>query len=334
MAAWGKARCGTDACGRGGVARPDRAEVVRAAADGVAFGYPLVVSGLLLDALRGGPAAPLRACGLAEAVRDGPDGVGDDPAGVSGWMDLAVEPVVLSVHGAAVDLLDGWTEVFASPAAGSGTAHHVVVGPYWHGTLPPDLDRVRSPTAIAWVTGPHGGAAGDAPGYRLTPLSAWSAAGGTAAGAAGMVSGPAPGGTGGPGRARDTGPPTPPADRVAVMHPRVLFGLLGRLMADNPPPPADDPVVERLAAIGVLTGEDYDWDGLDPQAREDVLRGVWDGLDTVEAHGRAARAAARRGVVGPRPRGGFGGDHAARAGTALAVVGLLRAPAGTGALEP
>lgn len=336
MAAWdrGGVRAGaaTNAGGWAvGVARPERAEVVRDAAEGVVFGYPLVVSGLLLDTLGGGGA---RACGRADGVRDGPDGVGDDPPGVSGWMDLSVEPVVLSVRGGRVDLVDAWARVFASPAPTAGRAGHVVVGPYWHGPLPPGLDPVRSPTAIAWIagsgSGPGAGAGTPATRarYRLAALSCWT---------------PQRDGDGWDGTGAERGdpaPPTPPADRIAVMHPRVLFGRLGRLMADNPPAPADDAVVERLAGIGVLAGEAYDWAALDDQARQDVLRGVREGLDTVEAHGRAARTASRDRwptAGAALRRGGTHTEHAERAeraGAALALLGLLRAPAGTGALEP
>lgn len=337
--------------------RPDQNQIVGAAAEAVVFGYPLVVSALLLgqmaaahaergeSTLSGRAGRASAAFGRAEAERTDAGGVDADPLGLLAWLDVAAEPVVLSVPDTPVDdsgvvMLDGWTHVFAphEPRTNAGAAHTAVAGPYWHGLLPPGVHSVRSPTAIVWLTSPTHSARvrlshrPSAPGYRLTPLSAWDSRHGSST-TPPPATGPATCALGDrldAGRGVDRS--IPPAGQVAAMHPRVFLGALGLLMADNPPLPADDPVIERIARIGVLIGEEYDWDALDPQARADVRHGVREGLNTVEEAGRAARAAMRRGGGGLRQVGGFGTDYAGRAGAALASLGLLRASAPAGAL--
>ena len=37
-----------------------------------------------------------------------------------------------------------------------------------------------------------------------------------------------------------------------------FFGRLARLMKDNPPAPADAPMVEKLRSVGIEPGKDFD----------------------------------------------------------------------------
>lgn len=78
-----------------------------------------------------------------------------------GWLDLAGEPVVISVpdtHGRyhLLQLLDMWTDSFAGigkRTTGTRAGNFVVVGPGWQGDVPQGLQRINAPTPFVWVIG-------------------------------------------------------------------------------------------------------------------------------------------------------------------------------------
>ena len=171
------------------------------------------------------------------------------------WIDVSDEPMVLAHPDAGeryflLPMLDGWTNVFASPGTrttGSGAAVFAIVGPRWSGELPDDVQEIRSPTGMVWMIGrtqTNGKADYDnvhhfQDGITLTPLSAWGS---------------------------DYSPPadaqvdpdvemtTPPPDVLEAMDARAFFGRLAALMVDNPPADDDAPALERFAAIGLAPG--------------------------------------------------------------------------------
>ena len=51
---------------------------------------------------------------------------------------------------------------------------------------------------------------------------------------------------------------TPPLVQVQKMDAGAFFGRLARLMKDNPPAPADAPMVEKLKTLGIEPGKDFD----------------------------------------------------------------------------
>ncbi|HEX4421941.1 MAG TPA: DUF1254 domain-containing protein [Kofleriaceae bacterium] len=173
----------------------------------------------------------------------------------SAFLDLANEPIVLSVpdtHGRyyLLPMFDAWTNVFASPGTrttGNGARDFVIVGPDWNQPLPAGLEPLRSPTNIAWIlgrtqtNGPDDYAAVRElqQGYRLVPLSA-----------SGAPYTPPHGRVASSDR-------TPPVDRLKAMTATSYFAALARLMATNPPPAADAPMLAKLAAIGVVPGAPF-----------------------------------------------------------------------------
>jgi len=175
------------------------------------------------------------------------------------WLDLKREPIVLSVpdtHGRyyLMEMLDGWTNVFASPGkrtTGTSKSDYAVTGPGWSGTLPAGVKEIKSPTALVWVVGrtQTNGKADFAAvhaiqdGYKLTPLSAWGK------------------------------PYTPPKDvavdqkidvkaapveMVAAMDATTVFNRLAKLMKDNPPAAVDASMVAKMASIGIAPGQPFD----------------------------------------------------------------------------
>ena len=175
------------------------------------------------------------------------------------FFDVGKEPWVLSIPAmgdryALFPLLDGWTTVFEVPGkrtTGTGAQTYAVTGPGWTGTLPDGVKEYKSPTSLVWLLGriyctgtPEDYKAVHAlqDELKLVPLSAYGK------------------------------PYTPPAgvvdpsidmktavrDQVNRMDAVEYFTLLCELMKTNPPTAADAPMVEKMAAIGIVPGQSFD----------------------------------------------------------------------------
>lgn len=94
------------------------------------------------------------------------------------WLDLAQEPLVLSVPDARdfsralgvtsntsgetapryylLQMLDAWTNVFDAPGLrtrGPEARKFLLSGPGWQGVVPEGLERIAAPTNMVWITG-------------------------------------------------------------------------------------------------------------------------------------------------------------------------------------
>jgi hypothetical protein len=175
------------------------------------------------------------------------------------FFDVGKEPWVLSIPAmndryALFPLLDGWTTVFEVPGkrtTGTGAQTYAVTGPGWTGTLPDGVKEYKSPTSLVWLLG-RVYCTGTPEDYKavhalqdelkLVPLSAYGK------------------------------PYTPPVgvvdpsidmktavrDQVNRMDAVEYFTLLCELMKTNPPTAADAPIVEKIAAIGIVPGQSFD----------------------------------------------------------------------------
>lgn len=77
---------------------------------------------------------------------------------------------------------------------------------------------------------------------------------------------------------------TPVRDQVNAMDAATYFDTLARLMKDNPPAPADAPMVAKMAKIGIVPGQPFDASKLDP-ATTQALQGVPKaGAEKIRAH--------------------------------------------------
>ena len=111
----------------------------------------------------------------------GPVFVGDRSAAYAdgiasvAWLDLSREPVILHMPpGRSVQLMDAWTNVFATPSGGQ-PRDFLIVGPSWDGDVPSAMTVISSPTEMALILVPSPGAVGDSvvsqDPMSLTPLS-------------------------------------------------------------------------------------------------------------------------------------------------------------------
>jgi hypothetical protein len=151
-------------------------------------------------------------------------------------------------------MLEGWTNIFADPGTrttGTGAGDFAIVGPGWHGELPPGVEELRSSTNLVWILGrtyctgtPEDYAAVHAiqDEYKLVALSAW-----------GKPYTPPPGKVD-----ASIDMKTPVREQVERMDTVSFFTLLAALMKQNPPYAEDASVLARFKQIGLIPGQDFD----------------------------------------------------------------------------
>lgn len=235
------------------------------------------------------------------------------------WLDVSREPVVLSLPDTAgrfylMPMLDAWTNVIASPGkrtTGTRRGAFAIVGPEWKGTLPKGVKEIRSPTAMVWIVGrTQVNSRQDLAAvhrlqdqYRLVPLSVWQKGGRVA---------PAPAAP----RATMIDTESSPAEQVAAMDAQAFFSRLAALLPDNPPAPADAPMVEKMTRMGIVAGEPFKTTVLEPSTARAVQEGATAALTGIAAQVKKAEA----GDTGWRvwhEGGGYGTDYVARATVAM-----------------
>jgi hypothetical protein len=190
--------------------------------------------------------------------------------------DLSKEPIVLHVPDTQgryylIQIMDAWTNVFASlgkRTTGTQAADFALVGPGWQGTLPPGVKKIQAPTNMVWILGrtqcngkdDYAAVNAIQRQYTLTPLSSY----------------------GKPYTPPGFGPADPSADlttapvtQVARMDTATFFGRLAQLMKNNPPVPADAPMVEKLAGLGIVPGKPFDPVAVGPATVKGLEKAVW-----------------------------------------------------------
>jgi len=192
----------------------------------------------------------------------------------STFLDLRKEPMIVSAPDTGgryylLPMLDMWTDVFASPGwrtTGTQAATFLVAPPAWHPDPGPDFAkelglpegtrRIDAPTPYVWIIGrtktdgPSDYAAVHEiqDGYKVTPLSRWGQ----------EVTAP----PFSPDPTVDTR--TPPKLQVDRMAGKDYFPYAAELLKINPPHPTDQPILARMARLGIEEGKSFDLAGADP----------------------------------------------------------------------
>lgn len=186
----------------------------------------------------------------------------------SAWIDVGDEPYVLSMPDEKdryflMPMLSAWTDVFAVPGTrttGTKAQTYAITGPGWKGNLPDGVKELNSPTDIVWIIGRTycSGTPEDYDAvhaiqakYSLVPLSSY-----------GKPYTP-PKGQVDP----NIDMKTPVREQVNRLEMAAYFKLLASLMKDNPPAKADAPMVEKMAKIGIVPGQEFDITRMDPAIR-------------------------------------------------------------------
>ena len=114
---------------------------------------------------------------------------------------------------------------------------------------------------------------------------------------------------------------TPPAAQVQKMDAAAYFGRLARLMKDNPPAPADAPMVEKLEGDRHRARP-----GLRPrQARPGTARGLQRAMDGFALLEKGVKKLKTDNgwIVMPKNMANYGTDYVTRAGIALVGLGAI-----------
>ena len=241
------------------------------------------------------------------------------------WLDVSREPWVLSIPDAKdrytlFPILDGWTTVFGAPGkrtTGTGPQKYAITGPGWKGKLPAGLKEYKSPTSIVWVLGriyctgtPEDYAAVHAIQDQCSavPLSSY-----------GKPYTPPPGQV-------DPGIDMRRAVREQVNNADVgsYFNRLAALIKDNPPMSADAQLVKKMARLGIVPGQPFDINKLDPavmQVLQNVPKAALAKIMAWRTNGVAAGdLASQNGWKFPLKTGTYETDYIQRA--LIATVGL------------
>lgn len=256
------------------------------------YGYPLVLGDITRDVLvaagprgpgSGRPAwsAPLNQFGHLRAfptpeVRDVVSPNADTLYSVA-WLDLSREPMVLHTPDMGqrwmlMMVMDAWSNVTASAGTrlyGHGPQDYVLVGPGWKGEVPAGMRRIDCATPITALIGrtltqnkdDYAAVNALQDRYVLTPLSRWS-----------KPYAPPPAVLT-PDASIDT--QTPPVRQVGRLDTAQFFDRLSMGMQANLPPAADAPMLERLAAIGVVPGQHFQSEQLSEAQRQGLDDAVW-----------------------------------------------------------
>jgi len=175
------------------------------------------------------------------------------------WLDVSTEPWIFSIPDMGdryyiMPMHDGFSEVFMAAGAlltGGKPQTYAITGPGWSGTLPECVEQVKAPTPMVWICGriyctgtPEDYAAVHAlqDQFSVVPLSAY-----------------------GKPYTPQSGTVDPSLDmktsvrmQVNSMDIESYFYYFAKLLKANAPKPGDAPIVERMARIGLVPGQDFD----------------------------------------------------------------------------
>ncbi len=293
-----------------------------AGTDAYVYGYPLVTMEITrrvmtnvatVEAMRGPMGQFVNAREYPSAAFRDVTAPNADTLYSSAWLDLSKEPYVLSIPDEGdryflMPMLSGWTEVFEDPGkrtTGDKAQTYAITGPGWKGELPAGVKELKSPTKMVWILGRTycTGTPEDYQAvhtiqdqYKLVPLSAYG---------------------------KDYTPPTgqvdpnvdmktPVREQVNKMKAGDYFKLLAELLKDNPPTSEDAPIVAKLAKIGIVPGQDFDFSKLDPAVQKGLDHVPEIGVNQITSRMKDA-GKIENGWVFPVPGGQYGTNYLQRA---------------------
>lgn len=304
-------------------------EAKQIAADAYVFAYPLVTMSVTervsTNAVRAGTSkAPINQFAnfthYPEPSNHAVTAPNADTLYSTAWLDLSKEPIVFSHPDMGerfymFPMLDAYTNVIRTPGArddGGAAATYVLTGPGWKGgPLPLRAQEIKSPTNTVWILGRtySTGTPEDyakvhrlQAQYDLHPLSA--------------------------GRARKPlGHVDPSVDEKTAVRNQVdamtgeqFFSIATQMMGSNPPAPADAPIVERMARLGLVAGRPFDLSRLPATVAAAVTSAPKAGQDQIKAKLAQGGVQFVNGWMLTLKTGTYGTDYAQRA--LVTAIGL------------
>ena len=237
----------------------------------------------------------------------------------SAWLDLSLEPIVLTVPDTggryySMAFMDFYTNNFAyvgRRTTGTKAGDYVVAGPQWNGATPAGLPVIKSPTNAVWLLGRT--LVDDEADllnvhklqdqFKLTALSEWTKSGTGKAEKLLVNSQPAP----------------------DLKDPWNFFKIVNLGLTENPPPADEAALMAEFARIGVGPNQPFDPSRFSEEQKKIVLEALEAAHKGIRG-GLPAVGTVRNGwSYPPSHLGNFGRDYALRA--VIALIGLA-------ALEP
>lgn len=237
------------------------------------------------------------------------------------WLDVSKTPYIFSLPEMKnryflMPMLDGWTNVIAVPGTrttGDQAQKYAITGPNWQGKIPQGVTEIKSPTSLIWILGrtystgtPEDYKAVHAlqKQYQLIPLNVYGK------------------------------PYTPPQgkvdpsidmktavrDQVNALDTETYFSLLADLLKNNPPAPADAPLIEKMAKIGIVPGQKFDPKRLSPAIAKALPKIPKMGLEAIMAHEKQGGMKVINGWIVSLKTGDYGTNYLQRA--FITTIGL------------
>jgi hypothetical protein len=298
-------------------------ELKRRAAEAYVFAYPLV----LMDVNRQVATAKVPPNTFAHR-RTLPDAAATeaprpnaDVLYSTAWLDLAKEPVILSVPDTrgryyVMPMLGAWTNVFSSPGkrqTGTEKGDFAIVGPKWKGTLPDGVSEIRTPTEMVWLIGRIDATRSDLAAviklqdqFKLTPLSQWGKR-------------PPRGGAPAAAPAANIDVKTAPTEQVESMDAQAFFTRVAMLLPGNPPSAADGPIADKIAHLGIVPGQPFAMG--DAESVKAINEGVKSARDALATASRGSLGDLRNGWTIHWDLGRYGTNYGYRALMAMHNLG-------------
>ena len=111
----------------------------------------------------------------------------------------------------------------------------------------------------------------------------------------------------------------PVREQVNALDATAYFNLLASLMKDNPPAPADAPILAKMARLGIVPGKAFDPSKLDPTAAKALKDVPKLGFEKIMAHFKTA-GTFENGWMFTTKTGIYGTDYLQRA--LVTAIGL------------
>ncbi|WP_433733246.1 DUF1254 domain-containing protein [Nocardia sp. CA-129566] len=293
------------------------------AADTYTYAYPLVLTELTRRASM--QKAPMN---QFENLRAFPDAnftrvvrPNADTLYSSLWFDVSKEPLAIRIPSSGeryhlFEMMDMWTDVFASPGSrttGNQEQTIVLAAKGWNGELPAGALLIHSPTLTGWIVGrTQTNGTPDYPevhkfqdGLIATPLSQFGkqyTAPKTAIDPAWDVQ-------------------TAPVEQIEKMSPQQYFGLFAELMKVNPPHDNDSPMLQRMARIGIEAGRSFSLAAAPPEARQALEAAPATTLGAIKSSVTKSAVPQNGWRTWMTGIGTYGTDYRARARIAFAGLG-------------
>jgi hypothetical protein len=255
------------------------------------------------------------------------------------WVDLAKEPVVVSVPDTQerfffLTMLDGWSEVFACPGkrtAGAEPGNFAIVGPRWKGAIPAGVTRLNSATNDVWILGRV--EAKDKSdlvsantiqnGFKIALLSNYIKAAGGAENSTDADSSHVQ-----VAKSRQSArlecTAQLPSTQIAEMSAERFFSTFAELLFSNPPHKEDAAIVAKLKVIGIEPGSDFHFDKLSPQTSAALESAVIDAKAIIIERAKTISVNENGWSVERKIAGVYGTNYLDRAAVSMIGAGLNR----------